>query len=331
VRAGVEVPEVAVAFLRVITACLFATCVLVARAEADYPIRPIRFIVPVVPGGAADTLARTLGQKLGERLGQPCVIDNRPGAGQTVGTEITARAAPDGYTIQIAASAHTINPSLWKLRYDSVRDFSAIGMVAMVPNVLVIHPSVPGRTLKEFIANARAKGSDLTFGSSGIGSASHLSAELFRLSTGVQFVHVPYKGQGQVMTDMLGGHIKIAFPSIPASIQHIKSGKLIALGVTTRQRSSALPDLPTIEEGGVPGYEVSGWYGMLAPAGMPKAIVTRLNAELTHVLEEALVRDTLGKEGAEPKTSTPEEFAKVIASDIIKWAKVVKAVGIKLE
>jgi tripartite-type tricarboxylate transporter receptor subunit TctC len=301
------------------------------RAQSEYPTRPVRFIVPLVPGGAADILARALGQKLSERLGQQFVIDNRPGAGQTVATEITARAAPDGYTILIAASAHTINPSLWKLRYDSVRDFSAIGMVAMVPNVLVIHPSVPGRTVKEFITNARANRTELTFGSSGNGSASHLSAELFKLSTGVQFVHIPYKGQGQVMTDMLGGHIKLAFPSIPASIQHIKSGKLIALGVTTRQRSSALPELPTIEEGGVPGYEVSGWYGILAPAGLPKAVVTRLNSELTHVLEEASVREMLAREGAEPKTSTPDEFAKVIASDIIKWAKVVKAAGIKVE
>jgi tripartite-type tricarboxylate transporter receptor subunit TctC len=204
-------------------------------------------------------------------------------------------------------------------------------MVAMVPNVLVIHPSVSGRSVKEFIAGARAKRTDVTFGSSGTGSASHLSGELFKLSTGVQFVHVPYKGQGQVMTDMLGGHIKVAFPSIPASIQHIKSGKMIALGVTTRQRSSALPELPTIEEAGVPGYDVSGWYGILAPAGVPKAIVARLNAELTRILEEPAVRDMLAREGAEPRSSTPDEFAKIIAADIIKWAKVVKAAGIKVE
>ena len=219
-----------------------------ALAQGDYPSRPIRFLVPLVPGGAADILARALGQKLTERLNQPVVIDNRPGAGQTLATEILAKSAPDGYTILIAASAHTINPSIWKLRYDSNRDFTAIGMVAMVPNVLVIHPSVPGRTVKEFIANARAKPGDLTFGSSGTGSASHLSGELFKLSTGVQLTHIPYKGQGQVMTDMLGGHIKVAFPSIPASITNIKSGKLLGLGVTTKQRSSALPSLPTIAE-----------------------------------------------------------------------------------
>jgi tripartite-type tricarboxylate transporter receptor subunit TctC len=302
-----------------------------AHAQSDYPTRPIRFIVPLVPGGAADILARALGQKLTERLNQQVVIDNRPGAGQTVGTEIAARAAPDGHTILIAASAHTINPSLWKLRYDSNKDFSAIGMVAMVPNVLVIHPSVPGRTVKEFIANARAKRAELNFGSSGTGSASHLSGELFKLSTGIQFVHIPYKGQGQVMTDMLGGHIKVAFPSIPASIQHIKSGRMIALGVTTRQRSSALPDLPTIEEAGVPGYEVSGWYGILGPAGIPRRVVERLNTELTRILQEPSMREMLAREGAEPRSSTPDEFAHIIAADIVKWAKVVKTAGIKVE
>jgi tripartite-type tricarboxylate transporter receptor subunit TctC len=302
-----------------------------AHAQSDYPTRPIRFLVPLVPGGAADILARALGQKLTERLNQPVVIDNRPGAGQTLATEIAAKSAPDGYTILIAASAHTINPSLWKLRYDSNRDFSAIGMIAMVPNVLVIHPSVAGRSVKEFVASARAQPGNLTFGSSGTGSASHLSGELFRMSTGVQFTHIPYKGQGQVMIDMLGGHIKMAFPSIPASIQHIKSGKLIALGVTTKRRSSALPDLPTIDEAGVQGFEVSGWYGILGPAGIPKAIVAKLNGELTRILQEPSVRDMLSREGADPRTSTPEEFAGVIAADIVKWAKVVKAAGIKVE
>ena len=287
--------------------------------------------MPLVPGGAADILGRTLGQKLSERLNQSVVIDNRPGAGQTLGTEITARSAPDGHTIMIAASAHAINPSLWKLRYDANRDFSPIGMVAMVPNVMVIHPSVPGRTVKDFIATARAKSANYTFGSSGIGSASHLSGELFRLSSGVQLTHVPYKGQGQVMIDMLGGRVQVAFPSIPASINHIKSGKFVALGVTTKRRSPALPDVPTIDESGVPGYEVSGWYGLLGPAGIPKPIVSRLNAELTRVLQESSVREMLARDGAEALTSTPEAFAKVIASDIVKWAKVVKAAGIRIE
>ena len=302
-----------------------------AAAQADYPARPIRFIVPLVPGGAADILGRALAQKLSERLNQSVVIDNRPGAGQTLGTEIVARSAPDGYTIMIAASAHTINPSLWKLRYDAVRDFSAIGMVAMVPNVLVVHPSVPGRTVKDFIAAARAKSADLTFGSSGAGSASHLSGELFKLTTGVQLNHIPYKGQGQVLIDMLGGRIQVAFPSIPSSINHIKSGKLVALGVTTKKRSAALPDVPTIDEAGVAGYEVSGWYGILGPAGIPRPIVTRLNTELTRMLQEAGVREMLAREGADALPSTPEEFAKVIAADVVKWAKVIKAAGIRLE
>jgi tripartite-type tricarboxylate transporter receptor subunit TctC len=185
--------------------------------------------------------------------------------------------------------------------------------------------------VKEFIAAARAKPGDLTFGSSGTGSASHLSGELFKLSTGVQLTHIPYKGQGQVMTDMLGGHIKVAFPSIPASITHIKSGKLLALGVTTKQRSSALPSLPTIAESGVPGFEVSGWYGILGPAGIPKPIVARLNGELTRILKDPGVREMLSREGADPLPSTPEEFTKIIAEDIVKWGKVVKAAGIKVE
>jgi tripartite-type tricarboxylate transporter receptor subunit TctC len=302
-----------------------------AHAQGEYPSRPIRLLVGVVPGGAADILARLLANRLSERLNQQVVVDNRPGAGQTLATELASKSSPDGYTLLIAASAHTIAPALYKLRYDAVKDFSAISMVAMVPNILVMHPSVPGRSVKEFIAAARAKPGDLTFGSSGTGSASHLSGELFKLMTGVQMTHVPYKGSSQAMTDILGGHLKLSFPSIPASIQHIRSGRMIALGVTTKQRSSALPEIPTIDEAGVPGYEVSGWYGILGPANMPRAVVARLNRELTRSLQEPSVREILAREGADAAPTSPEEFARIVAADVAKWAKVVKSAGIRLE
>ena len=302
-----------------------------ALAQADYPVKPIRFLVGVVPGGAADTLARAIAQRYAGAFRQQVIVDNRAGANQTIAADLTAKAAPDGYTIVIVASAHTINPALYKLPFDSQKDFSAIGMVAMVPNVLVVHPSIPSRSVKEFIAFARAKPGVLTFGSSGIGSASHLSAELFQIMTQVQFVHIPFKGQGLAMIDLLGGHLQLAFPSVPASVQHVKSGKMIALAVTTKQRSSALPDVPTMDEAGVAGYEVSGWYGVLGPARLPKTIVVKLNGELNRMLQDPATREILAREGADPLPGTPEEFAKTISTDIVKWAKVVKAAGMKVE
>lgn len=300
-------------------------------AFAEYPERPIRFLVGVVPGGATDILARTLGPRLSERLRQQVVIDNRPGANQTLAAEMTARAAPDGHTIIMVPSGYAINPSIYRLRFDPVRDLTAIGLVAMVPNVMVVHPSVPARSVKDFVALARAKPGEFNFGSSGVGSPSHLAGELFQMHTQVKLTHVPYKGQGQAMIDLLGGHLKLAFPSIPASIAHIKAGRMIALGVTPLQRSSALPDVPTLDQAGVTGFEVSGWYGVLGPARMPKPILARLNGEFRTLLNDPVMREMLSREGADPLSSSPEEFAKVIATDIVKWAKVVKAVGVKLE
>src|SRR5262245_54781421 len=269
-------------------ALLFPLAMTVAAgpALADYPERPIRFLVGVVPGGATDILARVFAPKLSERLGQQVVVDNRPGANQTIAAEMTARAAPDGHTIIIVPSGFAINPSIYKLRFDPLKDIGAIGLVAMVPNVLVVHPSVPARSVKDFIALARTKPAEFNFGSSGVGSPSHLAGELFQMHTQVKLTHVPYKGQGQAMIDLLGGHLKLAFPSIPASIQHIKSGKMIALGVTPKQRSMALPDVPTLDQAGIPGFEVSGWYGVLGPARMPKPIVTRLNNEIRTLLQD---------------------------------------------
>jgi len=310
---------------------VLAYAVSAVPAFAEYPERPIRFLVGVVPGGATDILARTLGPRLSERLRQQVVVDNRPGANQTLAAEMTARAAPDGHTLIIVPSGYAINPSIYRLRFDPLKDLSAIGLVAMVPNVLVVHPSVPARSVKDFIALAHAKPGEFNFGSSGVDSPSHLTGELFQMQTQVKLTHVPYKGQGQAMIDLLGGHLKLAFPSIPASIAHIKAGRMIALGVTPQQRSSALPDVPTLDQAGVPGYEVSGWYGVLGPARMPKPVVARLNGEFRTMLADPVMREMLSREGADPLSSSPEEFARVIAIDIVKWAKVVKAIGVKLE
>jgi tripartite-type tricarboxylate transporter receptor subunit TctC len=302
-----------------------------SAALAEYPQRPIRFLVGVVPGGATDILARTFGPKLSERLGQQVVVDNRPGANQTIAAEMVARSAPDGHTIIIVPSGYAINPSIYKLRFDPLKDIGAIGLVAMVPNVLVVHPSVPARSVKDFVALARARPGEFNFGSSGVGSPSHLAGELFQMHVQVKLTHVPYKGQGQAMIDLLGGHLKLAFPSIPASIQHIKTGRMIALGVTPKQRSSALPDVPTLDQAGVPGFEVAGWYGVLGPARTPKPIVARLNREFRAMLQDPATREQLSREGADPLSSSPEEFSAIIATDIVKWAKVVRTVGVKIE
>lgn len=303
-----------------------------ALAQKDYPNRPIRFLVGVVPGGATDILARAIGQKLGENWQQQVVIDNRPGANQIIAAELTARAAPDGYTLQMIPAGFSINPAMHrKLPYDPIRDFTAVTLVADVPNVFVVHPSVPARSVKEFIAYARTKPGQLSFGSSGVGSPSHLCGELFAIIAKVSLTHVPYKGQGQAIIDLLGGHLKLAFPSIPSSIQHIRSGKLIALGVASAKRSSSLPDLPTIQEAGLKDYEVAGWYGVIAPPRMPKPLLTKLNGEINRILLAPEMRQMLVAQGADPLGSTPEAFAEMIATDIAKWKKVVAAAGIKPE
>lgn len=302
-----------------------------ALAQGGYPSKPIRFLVGVVPGGAADLLARAVGQRLGERLGTQVVVDNRPGANQTIAAQLTAQAMPDGYTILIVPSGHAISPSIYRLKYDSVKDFSTIGLVAMVPNVLVVHPAIPARSVKDFIAYAHSKPSQLNMGSSGTGSASHLAGELFQMMTQTRFTHIPFKGQGAAMIDLVGGRLQTGFPSVPASLPHVKAGRMHALGVTPRQRSSAMPDVPTLEEAGVTGYEVNGWYGVLGPARIPKKIVARLNGEIVRMMQDTAMREMLTRAGADPLSSSPEEFRSIIAGDIGKWAKVVKAAGVKVE
>ena len=301
-----------------------------ASAQQDYPNKPIRIIVGVAPGGATDILARVIGTKLGENVRQQVIVDNRPGANHIIGGQLTAKAAPDGYTMQVVPEGWVINASMYaKLPFDPVRDFTPIAILALVPNVLTVHPSLPARSVKEFIALARARPGQLNYGTSSAGAPSHMAAELLKVLARIDYVHVPYKGQALVMTDLVGGQLHFAFPSIPASVGFIRSGRLVALGVTTAQRASALPNIPTIQEASVPGYEVGGWYGVIGPGGMPQAVVARLNREINAILKVPEMSEQLSSQGADPRTATPEEFGATMARDVKKWAKVVAAAGIK--
>ena len=316
----------------IILAVLLSSVASGVSAQQDYPNRPIRFLVGVVPGGATDILARVIGQKLGENWGQQVIIDNRPGANQIIAAGLTANAAPDGYTLQMIPAGFAINPSMHKkLPYDPIRDFTAVSMVADVPNIMVVHPSIPVKNVADFITYARARPGQLSYGSSGVGSPSHLCGELLAIVAKINITHVPYKGQGQAVIDLLGGHLKLLFPSIPSSIQHIKSGRIIPLGVASAKRSSSLPEVPTIAESGLKGYEVSGWYGVIAPPRMAKPLLAKLNGEINRIIAVPETRQTMSQQGADPLGSTPEEFAKAIAVDIEKWKKVVAAAGIKPE
>jgi len=303
-----------------------------AASQSDYPSKPIRFLVGAAPGGATEILARAIGIRMGENMRQQVVIDTRPGANHIIAGELTAKAPPDGHTIQMIPEGFVINQSIYaKLPFDPLKDFTPIAIVALVPNILVVHPSLPSRSVKEFIALVRSRPGQMSYGTSGVGSPSHMSAELFKVLTKVDFTHVPYKGSGLAMIDLIGGHLHLSFPSIPASFPHIKSGKLVPLGVTTSQRASALPEVPTIREAGVADYEVSGWYGVIGPAGIPRPIVERLNKEIGIVLQVPEMRDLLSKQGADPRVGTPEFYATAMASDLKKWAKVVQSAGIQVQ
>jgi tripartite-type tricarboxylate transporter receptor subunit TctC len=299
-------------------------------AQQDFPAKPMRIVVGVAAGGATDILARVLGSKLGENLHQQVIVDNRPGANHIIGGQLTQKSPPDGYTMQVIPEGWVINASMYtKLPFDPIRDFTPIASIGLVPNALVIHPSLPVRNVKQFIALARSRPGQMNYGTSSHGAPSHMSAELLKTLTRVEYTHVPYKGQALAVAALLGGEIEFAFPTIMASVGHVRSGKLIALGVTTAQRATALPEVPTIQEAGVPGYEVAGWYGVIGPGGMPPALIARLNREINAILNVPDTRNQLSKEGAEPHTGTPDEFAATMAKDIRKWQKVVTAAGIK--
>jgi len=317
----------------VLPVCAFLLCcALAAHAGAQpYPARPVRLIVGFPPGGAADILGRHAAQALTEGLGQQVVVDNRGGAGGLIATETAARANADGYTLLFTSIPHVINPHLYrKVTYDAVKDFVPVVQFVAVPLMMACHPALPAKSVKELIAHAKANSGQLNYGSGGSGSSSHLAMELFKTMAGVEIVHIPYKGVGPMITDMLAGQIRLTISSaVPLSPQ-VKAGKLRGLAVTSPKRSPSFPDLPAIAEA-VPGYEVVNWFGILAPAGTPRAIVARVNKDLNAALGSAALRERLGSQGADVVGGTPEEFGRVIQSDFAKWAKVVKASGARVD
>jgi tripartite-type tricarboxylate transporter receptor subunit TctC len=303
-----------------------------ARAE-DFPSKPIRLVVPFTPAGATDILARIVAQHLTQAWSQQVVVDNRPGAAGNIGTEIVAKSPADGYTLLMATiSTHGINPSLYKkIGYDAVKDFQPVSLVAMVPNVLEVNPGVEAKSVQELIALAKANPGKLNFASSGSGTSIHMSGELFKLMTGVDIIHVPYKGSAPALTDLLGGQVQMMFDNLPASISHIRAGKLRPLAVTSDHRSAALPDVPTMAEAGLPGYEATAWFGLLAPAGTPRPIVDKMSAEIAKGIKTKEGQAQIAEQGAEPVGSTPEEFGTLIKGELEKWAKVVKASGAQVD
>jgi tripartite-type tricarboxylate transporter receptor subunit TctC len=316
---------------RVLTAVALAAAS-AAHAQATYPTRAIRLVVPSSPGGGTDITARIIAPKLSEYLGQQVVVENRAGAGTMIGGEVVARSAPDGYTLLMGISTLAINPAMYKkVPYDALKDFAPISQVVSLPNILVSHPSVPVKSVKELITFARAHPGQLNFASAGIGTSPHLSMELFLVMTKLKMLHVPYKGSGQGVVDVLAGHIALMMPSILTALPYAKEGRLRALGVTSAKRAAGAPDVPTIAEAGVPGYEATQWFGVLAPAGTPRDIVNRVHKEIVRVLQTPQIRDRLSADGAVPIGSTPEEFAAYIRSETAKWAGVIKSAGIQPE
>lgn len=302
-----------------------------AQAQtAAYPDRPIRFVVPYPPGGGTDVIARIVQPRLQAVLGQSVLIDNRGGAGGSVGTEIVARAAPDGYTVLFTLSSHTINPAIFsKLTFDTIKDFRPVATVASLPQILVVNPSLPVNTVAELIAMAKAKPDSLSFASVGNGSPGHLAGELFKLRTGTEMTHVPYRGGGPAVVDVIGGQVPMLWVSIPAAAAFVNSGKLKPLAVSTVKRSAAFPTVPTVQEAGVPDFEVDSWYAMLVPAKTPQPIVDKLNKAINTVLADPNVKAQLLAQGSEGVGGTPEALGAVIAAEIPKWAKLVKDAKIK--
>jgi len=302
------------------------------QAQAQYPVKPVRLIVPFPPGGASDALGRIIGPPLAEALGRPVVIENRGGAGANIGAEIAAKSAPDGYTLFLGNVGHAINVTLYgRLNYDFVKDFAPVAQISSGSLIVVVHPSVPAKSVKELVALAMARPGQLDYSSSGSGSVAHLAAALFSNMAGVKMNHVSYKGGGPAVIALMGGEVSLGFPTMPSVIQHVKSGKLRGLAVSTPRRSPFMPDLPTISEAGVSGYEVSGWQGLLVPTGTPNEIISRLHAESVKALSRQEVKERLSATGIEPTGSTPEQFAGHIRREIAKWAKVVKASGARVD
>jgi len=321
------------AFRAIACTAVAAAFMMPAAAPAQqYPVRPVRFIVPFAPGGGSDVVARAIAYKLSETWGQQVVVDNRPGAATILGTDLAAKAPPDGYTLLLASASYSINPSLHKkLPYATLKDHIPVTQTAFQPYVLVVHPSVPARNVKEFLALARAKPGALNYGSPGTGSGGHLAVEHFRLVTRTNMVHVPYRGGAPALTDLIAGQVQFMFPTVLAVAPHIKTGRLRSVAVTSGKRSVALPDLPTIAESGVPGFEAVSWNGVMTPAGVPAAIISKIHRDIVQALQAHDVRDKLSADGAEPVGNTPEEFTRLIRHDVEKWATVTKAAALKPE
>ena len=303
-----------------------------AQAQNNYPDKPIHFVVPYPPGGGTDVIARIVVERFQAALGQTIVIDNKGGAGGSIGSDLVAKAAPDGYTVLFTLSSHTINPAiLQKLTFDTVRDFEPVGMVASLPQLLAVNNDLPVKTVAELIALARAKPDSLSFASVGNGSPGHLAGELLKLRTGTKMTHIPYRGGGPAVTDVMGGQVPLLWVSIPAAAQFVKTGKLRALAVSTVKRSAAFPDVPTLQEAGIKDFEVDSWYAMFVPAKTPRAIIDKLNKALNTVVAEPAIREKLLAQGAEGVGGTPEALAAVVAAELPRWAKLAKDANIKAE
>jgi len=303
-----------------------------ALAQNAYPAKPIRIISIFAPGGGNDVICRLVAQQLTERLKQQVIVENRVGANGIVGSEAAARSAPDGYTFTLIPSGHTVNASMYKkLPFDSIRDFTPITLVGSGPLVLAVHPSLPAKNVKGLIALAKARPGQLTYVSSGVGASGHLAGALFDSMTGTQMVHVPYKGMSLAVSDLMGGQVSMTFGTSLSVIPHVRTGRLRALATTGAQRSPALPDLPTIAESGLPGYEASLWYGFVGPARMPPEIVQRLNTEIAAILAQPDTREKLASQGVDARSTTPDEFARILTADVARWAKVVQKLGLQAE
>lgn len=303
-----------------------------AAQAQDYPTRPVRIVVPFPAGGTTDILTRAIAQKLSEEWKQPVVVDNKPGGGANIGADNAVRSPADGYTLLMASTAHSINASLYpKMTYDPVKDFSPITLVAETASVLVVHPSVPGTNVKELIEHLKSRSAPLSYSSAGNGSQPHLSTEMFKMMSGTQLVHVPYKGGPQAMTDLIAGHVAVSFATAPSAVQNVKTGKIKALGVSTSRRISALPDVPTLAESGLPGFDASGFFGLVGPPNLPPALVAKINAAVVKIIKEPAMSKYLSEQGADPITSTPAEYASLIKDEVAKWGKVVKASGAQID
>jgi tripartite-type tricarboxylate transporter receptor subunit TctC len=313
--------------------CVLAFSAIPRDATAQrFPERPIRVVVPFPPGGFNDTLGRMVAQTLQERLGQPALVDNRPGGATVIGTDAVAKAAPDGHTLLVVAFPFAVVPSLYtKLPYDTVKDFAPVFFAGVTPNLLVINPSLPIHSVKDLIADAKARPGKLSYGSTGPGSSNNLSMVAFMGMAGIDIVHVPYKGSAPMVTDLLGKHIDVAFDNVPNVLPHVKAGTLRALGISSAKRSEFAPDVPTVSEAGVPGYDVGVWFGVVAPAATPPAVLAKLNAELNHMLTQPDIRQRFLEQGVEPVGGEAALFGEHVKSEIAKWGKVVKDAGIKPE